>query len=82
MCNRHLDFRRIHKDVATLRLSMGYSERQLAKRLGISPSTFTRLSKGEACYADTLAAILTWLGTTDLAPYLKEQHELDQAEAL
>lgn len=40
----------------------GLSWRELAAQLGISPSTFTRLTQGRRPDIDTFATLLGWLG--------------------
>lgn len=40
----------------------GLSWRQVAKRVGVCPSTFTRLRQGHIPDAVTLGRILFWLG--------------------
>lgn len=52
------------------RESEGLSWRMVADRVGVSASTFTRLGHGQLPAVDSLAALLAWLGTTDLAPFL------------
>lgn len=49
------------------------SWREVARELGISQSTFTRLGvHNRPTSADILVLLLGWLGETDLAPYLTE----------
>ncbi len=40
----------------------GLSWRQLAKRLALSPSTFSRLARGRRPDVDTLVRLIAWLG--------------------
>jgi transcriptional regulator with XRE-family HTH domain len=44
------------------REAAGLSWRQLAKNLGLSPSTFTRLANGHRPDVDAFAALVGWLG--------------------
>jgi transcriptional regulator with XRE-family HTH domain len=49
----------------------GFSWRAVARELGISQSTFTRLGVHHHMpSAEILVKLLGWLGETDLAPYL------------
>lgn len=45
--------------------------RDVAVEAGISASTFVRLGQGKRPDADGLVRLLAWLGTTDLAPYVR-----------
>jgi transcriptional regulator with XRE-family HTH domain len=40
----------------------GWSWRELARHLGISPSTLTRMAQGKRPDVDTFASLLRWLG--------------------
>jgi hypothetical protein len=40
-----------------------------------TPSALTRLGQGAHPSADLLVRLLVWLGTTDLAPYIKDLRE-------
>jgi transcriptional regulator with XRE-family HTH domain len=52
------------------------SWREVARELGISQSTFTRLGMhNRPPNTDILVLLLGWLGETDLAPYLTEPTE-------
>lgn len=44
------------------RQSQGLSWRGLAQRLGITPSTFTRMAQGRRPDSDTFAVLVAWLG--------------------
>jgi transcriptional regulator with XRE-family HTH domain len=44
------------------RQSQGLSWRQLAKEVGVSPSTMTRLANGQRPDVDAFAALVGWLG--------------------
>lgn len=49
--------------------------RRLAPIVGVSPSTFTRLSQGCVPNVEGLIRMLAWLGETDLKPYLTGREE-------
>jgi transcriptional regulator with XRE-family HTH domain len=57
--------------------------RDVAAQSGVSPSTLTRLGQGRHPDVDGLVRLLAWLGTTDLAPFLRttEQLAIDLSEA-
>jgi transcriptional regulator with XRE-family HTH domain len=50
------------------RQSAGMSWRALGRALGVSPSTFTRLSQGNMVDTETFLALVTWLGV-DVADF-------------
>lgn len=63
-----LDKRRRHIAADT---GTRYGWRAVARELGISQSTFTRLGiHHKSLSAETLVLLMTWLGETDLKPYL------------
>lgn len=45
--------------------------RGVAAEAGVSPSTLTRVGQFKRPDADGLVRLLAWLGTTDLAPYVR-----------
>ncbi len=47
------------------------SMREVARQAGIpGPSTMVRIGQGEGVNADTLVRLMTWLGTTDIGPFV------------
>jgi hypothetical protein len=53
------------------------SWREIGRAAGLHSSTawMTRLARGHFLHLDTIAALLVWLGSTDLAPYLRTPEE-------
>ncbi len=49
------------------------SWRAIGRETGIASATFTQLGHGASLGADKIAALLVWLGDTDLKPYLTEE---------
>lgn len=48
------------------------SMREACRQAGApSPNTISRLATGGSCDTQSLAALLHWLGTTDLAPFIR-----------
>lgn len=45
---------------------------EVAADCGVSKSLFTRLAYGKSPSTDGVVRLLRWLGTTDLAPYIRE----------
>ncbi len=56
------DARPILAELETKRARAKLSWRQVARAVGVSPTTFTRLYRGHAPDAVTLGRILFWLG--------------------
>lgn len=67
---QHLDAQLLYLDLDEQRKRWGISWRELGRITGLPTSTFTRMKAGHMCFAHSLAAILLWLGNTDLAPYI------------
>jgi transcriptional regulator with XRE-family HTH domain len=60
------------------RQAEGLSWRELARHLGISPSTLTRMAQGKRPDVDTFASLLRWLGMPAdafMRPVAKEKEE-------
>ena len=46
---------------------LGISEREAARQINVSPTTISRIRKGEALDIDTLIAVCAWLGVAPSA---------------
>lgn len=57
-----VDYRALYGAINTARLAQNLSFRDLATRIGTSPSTFTRLAQERGIDASTFAALIAWLG--------------------
>lgn len=57
-----LDVDALYYRLDTRRIVHGLTWRQVASRLELSPSTFSRMSAGKRPDADALVSILFWLG--------------------
>jgi transcriptional regulator with XRE-family HTH domain len=57
-----LDTSALFAALDTQRKADGLSWRQLAKEVGVSPSTMTRLANGQRPDVDAFAALVGWLG--------------------
>lgn len=67
-----LDVPELRRRLDTRRQHQGLTWRQLADRLGISPSTFSRLADDKRPDADALITLLVWLDLdTDIAIIIK-----------
>lgn len=67
-----LDVPELRHRLDTRRQQQGLTWRQLADRLGISPSTFSRLADDKRPDADALVTLLVWLDLdTDIAIIVK-----------
>lgn len=63
MARMTVDVARLHAALDAARESKGMSWRQLAKELGVSPSTMSRLANEDAKPdVNAFAAMVTWLG--------------------
>ena len=62
MPHGQLDVAGLHAALDAERRSRGISWRQLAKEVGVSPSTLTRLANGHRPDVDAFAALVHWLG--------------------
>ena len=49
--------------------------RDIAAEAKVTPSTLTRIGQGSKPDADSLIRLLAWLGTTDLAPFIRRAPE-------
>jgi hypothetical protein len=52
--------------------------RDVASEAGISASTLTRLGYGHRPDVDGLVRLLAWLGTTDLAPFVRPASQTEE----
>lgn len=69
--HRRFDSEALYVALDKHRRELRISGRELLRQAGIhTPSTLTRLGRGDSLSADTLAALLVWLGKTDVAPYI------------
>ena len=67
-----LDVPELRRRLDARRREQGLTWRQLADRLGISPSTFSRLADDKRPDADALVTLLVWLDLdTDIALIIK-----------
>lgn len=57
-----VDVPRLYAALDQVREQRGLSWRQVAAQLGISPSTFSRMSEGMKPSADAFVALASWLG--------------------
>jgi transcriptional regulator with XRE-family HTH domain len=60
-----LDVPELHRRIDARRRQQGLSWRQLAARLDLSPSTFSRIADGNRPDADALVSLLVWLDLDD-----------------
>jgi transcriptional regulator with XRE-family HTH domain len=58
------------------------SWRELASQLGITPSTFTRMSQGRRPDVDTFATLLRWLGMSADAFTHSERQKVEDVEPM
>jgi len=70
-----LDTGALYQALDTVRRHRGESWRDMARELGLAPSTFSRLAPGSDCQAvpgaDALVTLLVWLGRGEaLAPFV------------
>jgi hypothetical protein len=71
---------RLWADVDDLRRRRGISQRELSRQAWHrTPSTISRLARGHTISVNELANLLTWMGDTDLAPYLADVDTADEA---
>lgn len=61
MASTSVDVASLHAALDAARTGKGMSWRQLAGELGLSPSTFSRLSNGHTPDTNAFASIVTWL---------------------
>jgi transcriptional regulator with XRE-family HTH domain len=62
MAHGQLDVAALHAALDAERRARDVSWRQLAKEVGVSPSTLTRLANGHRPDVDAFAALVHWLG--------------------
>jgi transcriptional regulator with XRE-family HTH domain len=63
MAYARLNVKSLYAALDAERSARGMSWRQLAKEVGISPSTLTRMANGHRPDVDAFAALTRWLGT-------------------
>lgn len=63
MAHARLNVESLYASLDAERSARGISWRQLAKEVGISPSTLTRMANGHRPDVDAFAALTRWLGT-------------------
>jgi transcriptional regulator with XRE-family HTH domain len=64
------------------REAKGFSWRELANQLGITPSTFTRMAQGRRPDVDTFATLLRWLAMPADAFTHSERRKVEEAEPM
>lgn len=62
MVENSIDVPTLYAVIDQTRQSQGFSWRGLARQLGITPSTFTRMAQGRRPDSDTFAVLVAWLG--------------------
>lgn len=80
MAKARLDVAALYAALDKEREARGLSWRTLAKEVGVSPSTLSRMANGQRPDVDAFAALSSWLGTdaqTYLVSELSEQPQPD-----
>lgn len=72
MSGHTVDVEKLGLVLDAVRNLQALSQRELARILGVSPSTLTRLNQGRMPSASALASICVWLNA-DLRYYVKEK---------
>jgi hypothetical protein len=54
----------LYERLDAARIARDLSWRDVSHQVGVSPSCFSRLTRGDAPNAHSLAAMLTWIGAT------------------
>ncbi len=62
MPQAHLDVGALYGALDARRRSKKLSWREVAKQIGVSPSTFTRMAQGKRPDVNSFAALVEWLG--------------------
>lgn len=62
MNQAHLNVAALYASLEAQRVASGLSWRQLAKEVGVSPSTFSRMANGLRPDVDAFASLTRWLG--------------------
>jgi transcriptional regulator with XRE-family HTH domain len=75
MSKERLNTGALYASLDAQRGSRGLSWRQLAKEVGVSPSTMTRLANGQRPDVDSFAALVRWLGQPADSFFTGEEHE-------
>ena len=63
MARAHLDVQALYSALDKEREARGLSWRALAKQVGVSPSTLSRMANGQKPDVDAFSALTSWLGT-------------------
>lgn len=69
----------LHAALDAAREGRGWSWRQLARELGLSPSTMSRLANGHKPDVDAFAAIVSWLNVNANTFIITEEQRQDRA---
>lgn len=64
MAKPHVQFEALYEALNVEREHRGMSWREVAKAIGTSASTFTRLAQGRGTDANTFASLVAWLGVS------------------
>jgi transcriptional regulator with XRE-family HTH domain len=71
-----LDVPELYRRLDVRRRERGLTWRQIADRVDVSPSTFSRLADGNRPDADALVSLLVWLDLdTDIAIMIKPKEQ-------
>jgi transcriptional regulator with XRE-family HTH domain len=71
-----LDVPELYRRLVVRRRERGLTWRQIADRVDVSPSTFSRLADGNRPDADALVSLLVWLDLdTDIAIVIKPKEQ-------
>jgi len=67
-----LDPEKLYIAVDRVRRDRRMSMRAVCRQIGTkTPSTITRIGHGGSVSADTLMMLMTWMGETDITPYIR-----------
>lgn len=76
MSTHLLDVPELYRRLDVRRRERGLTWRQIADRVDVSPSTFSRLADGNRPDADALVSLLVWLDLdTDIAIMIKPKEQ-------
>jgi hypothetical protein len=77
---RHIDNGVLYAALELKREEVGRSWRDIAKELDVSPSTFSRLSKGSGVDTDTFVTLTGWLGVAPESFVVGEKASPERSE--
>jgi transcriptional regulator with XRE-family HTH domain len=77
---RHVDNGALYAALELKREEVGRSWRDIAQDLGVSPSTFSRLSKGGGVDTDTFVTLTGWLGVSPESFVVGEKASSERSE--